>query len=85
MRSTARRAKLIALAMASLVVAEYFIERSLAVAELGLDLPLWQGLSFAREVVTTTVEEEPVTGLLWLVAAGVAVFTTASKDRRAVL
>lgn len=71
--------------LVALVVAEYFIQRSLAIDQLGVELPLWQGFSMAREVVSTTVEDDPVTGLFWLVAAVAAVVTTASPERRPVL
>lgn len=71
--------------LVALLVAEYFIQRSLAVSQLGVDLPLWQGLSTATDVVRTSIEEDPLTGVFWLVAAGAAVLTTASAQRRPVL
>lgn len=67
----------------ALVVAQYFIERSLAVDNLGADLPLWRDLAFARTVVVERVKSQPITGLSWLMAAVVAVVSTSSPKRRA--
>lgn len=70
--------------LAALVVAEYFIQRSLAVSQADVDVPLWMGFQTAKTVVREGVKEEPATGLFWLLAVGAAVLTTASKDRRPV-
>ncbi|MCU1499939.1 MAG: hypothetical protein JWM47_3892 [Acidimicrobiales bacterium] len=69
----------------ALVVAEYFIQRSLAIAELGVDLPLWLGLSSATDIVRGTVEEDPLTGGFWAVAAIVAALSAGSRNRRPLL
>ena len=69
----------------ALAVAQYFIERSIAISDLGADLPLWRGFGFAREVVTSSLEDRPLLGLSWLMAAVVALVSTSSPKRRAVL
>jgi hypothetical protein len=71
--------------LVALAVSQYFIERSLAIEDLGADLPLWRDLAFARTVVTESVRNEPILGLMWLLAGLVAVATTGSPRRRAVL
>ena len=71
-----------ALALVALAVAQYFIERSLAIAELGVDVPLWQGFGLARDVVRESVEDDPVRGLFWGRAASAAAVSAGSRTRR---
>lgn len=66
----------------ALVVAEYFIQRSIAISELGLELPLWMGLSSAWEIVRSTVVDDPLTGVFWAVAAVAAGVSAGSHHRR---
>lgn len=71
--------------LAALAVSQYFIERSLAIEDLGADLPLWRDLTFARVLVTERLKSQPILGLSWLMAAVVALVSTSSPKRRAVL
>lgn len=75
----------VVLTLVALVVAEYFIQRSLAISNAGVDLDLWLGVSTARDVVQTSVEEEPLTGLFWLLAAGAAALGAGRAGRRPVI
>ncbi|MBX3284203.1 MAG: zinc finger domain-containing protein [Acidimicrobiales bacterium] len=71
--------------LVSLAVAQYFIERSIAISDHGADIPLWHGFAFARTVVTERLKDQPLIGLSWLMAAVVALVSTMSPKRRAVL
>ncbi len=71
--------------LTALAVSQYFIERSLAIEDLGADLPLWRDLAFARTVVTERLKDQPILALSWLMAALVALVSTSSPKRRAVL
>lgn len=73
------------LTLAALVVAQYFIDRSLTVSAGAEAVPLWLGLSTAYDVVKGGVEAEPINGLFWLLAAGVAALAAGSRSRRPVL
>ncbi len=70
-------------ALATFVVAEYFVQRSLAIKSTDASLPLWSGLSFARQVVTETVKDTPTTGLFW--GVGVVAAAVSSLRGRPVL
>lgn len=70
------------LTLTCLIVAEYFVQRTLAVKETGADIPLWLGLTTARDVVKESVTEHPMTGIFWLVALIPAVTTTLTPSRR---
>lgn len=70
--------------LAALVVAEYFIQRSLAISQ-GADVPLWMGFSTARDVVRDSLDSEPLSGLFWLLAAGAAAVTAGSTSRRPIV
>ncbi len=61
--------------LVSLAIAEYFVQRTLAINEGIVGVPLWDGFGFFREVVQTGVEEHPLTAVFWLIAAGVAAAT----------
>lgn len=65
--------------LVALVVAEYFIQRSLAISQFGLDLELWLGWSTAVEMIETTISDDPITLLFWFVAAGVAGFAAGTS------
>lgn len=65
--------------LVALVVAEYFIQRSLAVSQFGADLELWLGWSVAVEVIETTISDDPITLLFWFLAAGVAGFVAGTS------
>ena len=69
----------------SLAVAEYFIQRSLAIQSLGADLPLWQGFSTAFEVVRSSLQAEPITGAFWAAAIVAAALSAGSARRRPIL
>lgn len=71
--------------LVALAVSQYFIERSLAISDLGADLPLWRGFAFARSLVTERLQGQPTLGLSWIMAAVVALVSTSSPKRRAVL
>ncbi|MEO6627850.1 MAG: hypothetical protein ABIP03_04710 [Aquihabitans sp.] len=58
--------------LAALAVAQYFIERSLAISKFQVDIPLWSGFSFAKSVVQDSINEAPMSGLFALIAAGAA-------------
>ncbi|HEX2576717.1 MAG TPA: hypothetical protein VHK88_10245, partial [Aquihabitans sp.] len=60
------------LTLAALVVSQYFISRSLAVADGADSVPLWLGFSTAREVVQADVEADVKLPLLWLASAVIA-------------
>ena len=68
-----------------LVIAQYFIERSSAISLYNANLPLWQGFSFARTVITESVTDHPLRGLGWAVAAVAAAICAGSSRRRALL
>lgn len=71
--------------IAALIVAEYFIVRSITIKEFALDIPLWSGFDFAREVVNQSIEDEPLTALFWALAVGTAVVTTVQRSRQPVV
>lgn len=72
--------------LVSLAVAQYFIERSLAISTRGAqDLPLWLGLSDARDIVRSSVQGEPINGAFWLLAAVFAAVSAGSSTRRPVV
>lgn len=73
--------------LVALVVAEYFVARSLAISQAAdagqhLDVPLWQGFSFAREVVTEAVKADKLVGLFWGIAVIAAAVTAGAPSRR---
>lgn len=70
-----------AITLASLAVAEYFVQRSLAIANEGYDIPLWTDLSFATDVVREAIRGHASTGLFWGIAAIVALVTAGSSRR----
>lgn len=73
------------LTLAALLVAQYFIERSLAIANFGADIPLWLGFGTAREIVTDSVDGDPLIGLFWLVSAFAAIISAGAPSRRPVV
>lgn len=74
-----------AITVVALAVAEYFIQRSLAISTLGADVPLWLGFSTAKDVVQTSIDDDPVTGLFWLLAAGAAALGAGRAGQRPVI
>ena len=68
--------------LASLAIAEYFIQRSLAISNEGYDIPLWTDFGFAKDVVREAVQGHAATGLFWGIAAIVALVTAGSSSRR---
>lgn len=74
-----------ALTLVALAVAEYFIQRSLAISNFGADVPLWLGFSPAREIVQGSLEDDPVGGLFWLLAAGAAALGAGRAAQRPVI
>jgi len=71
--------------LAALVVAEYFIQRSLAIDNFHADLPLWMGFSTAREVVQEAVKEHPLTAVFWGISAVLAAVSAGSSTRRPIV
>ena len=67
----------------SLTATQYFISRSLAIAELGLDVPLWDGTSTFVDVTRASLEEDPITGLFVVGAAVIAGVVAGTPGRRA--
>lgn len=67
----------------ALTATQYFISRSLAISELGVDLPLWDGTSTFVDMTRTSFEEDPVTGLFVVGAAVIAGFVAGTPGRRA--
>lgn len=73
------------LTLAALLAAQYFIERSLAIANFGADVPLWLGFDTARQVVTDSFDADRLIGLFWLVSVVVAAISAGSPARRPVV
>ncbi len=71
--------------LASLAVAEYFIQRSLTISNFGVDLPLWTGLSTAKDVVWDSLRGEPITGAFWAVGIIAAMASAGAATRRPVI
>jgi hypothetical protein len=70
------------LTLLSFTATQYFITRSLFIAE-GGELPLWDGSSVFIDAIRATFENEPVTGLFVVLAAGIAGFQAGIPGRRA--
>ncbi len=71
--------------LVALAVAEYFVQRSITIADTGISLPLWQGFDLAVEVVRTSLGDNPIAALFWLVAAGAAAVTAGATGKRPLL
>jgi hypothetical protein len=63
----------------ALGVSEYFIQRSLFIAD-GGSLPLWNGLEFAIDVVREGMKDDPATGFFWIIGVIVAVVVAGRSD-----
>jgi hypothetical protein len=74
-----------AITLAALAVAEYFIQRTLAIQEVKADIPLWQGWDFAVDVVRTSLEDQPSSFLFWGIAAVVAGVQAAKSNAKPAL
>lgn len=61
--------------LVALAVAEYFIQRSLAIDEGVRGVPLWDGFGFARDLVKAALDENGFIGLFWGLAVLAAAFT----------
>lgn len=72
------------LTLASLSVAQYFIARSLAIAELGLDLPLWQDAGEALDVIRGSFQDDGLSAVFVLLAAGLAASSAGRASARPV-
>lgn len=75
------------LCIVALAVAEYFIQRSLYIhdaqeAGRSVSIPLWQGFSTARSVVTEAVKGRVLTPIFWGLGAIVAFVVTFDPKRR---
>ena len=68
--------------LAALAVAQYFIERSLAISQAQVDVPLWSGFSFAKTVVHESINESPLSGVFAVVAAVTAAATAGTPYMR---
>lgn len=73
------------LTLTALLAAQYFIERSLAIANFGADVPLWLGFDAARQVVTDSFDADRLIGLFWLVSVVAAAISAGSSTRRPVV
>jgi hypothetical protein len=68
-----------AFTLLALGVSEYFIQRSLFIDD-GGSIPLWNGLSFAFDVVREGLKDDPATGFFWIVGVIVAVVVAGKQD-----
>ncbi len=70
------------LTLISLSISQYFIARSLAISELGLDVPLWDGAGNAMDVIKSAYQGDALTAVFVVLAAGVAVFSVIRRGAR---
>jgi hypothetical protein len=70
------------LTLVGLSVAQYFISRSLAISELGLDIPLWEGAGRAVDVIRATYQDDTLTLVFVVLAAGCAAFAAGRASAR---
>ena len=63
----------------ALGVSEYFIQRSLFIAD-GGSLPLWNGFDLGFDVVREGLKEDPITALFWIAAVVVAIVVAGKQD-----
>ena len=70
------------LTLVSLAVAEYFIQRSLAISQSGFDVPLWTDLAFAKDVVREGVKAQPAIAIFWGIAAVASLWTAGIPSHR---
>jgi hypothetical protein len=68
-----------AFTLLALGVSEYFIQRSLFIAD-GGSLPLWNGLEIARDMVREGLRDDPATGFFWIIGVVVAVVVAGRSD-----
>lgn len=73
------------LTITALLTAQYFIERSLAIANFDADIPLWLGFDTARQIVTDSFDADRLLGLFWLVSVIAAAISAGSPSRRPVV
>jgi hypothetical protein len=69
--------------LVALVASEYFIQRTLFIKEFGDragTIPLWDGFGSARDVVQTSLEEDPLTGLFWVAAVIAAIAVAGTRE-----
>jgi len=72
------------LTLGSLSIAQYFISRSLAISELGLDLPLWEGAGAAADVIRAAYQDDALTAMFVVLAAGCAAVAAGRSSARPV-
>jgi len=72
------------LTLGSLSIAQYFISRSLAISELGLDLPLWEGAGAAADVIRAAYQDDALTAMFVVLAAGCAAVAAGRPSARPV-
>jgi hypothetical protein len=71
---------------AGLLVAEYFVLRSITVSQYpDQSIPLWQGFGLARRVVFDQLKHDTMTALFFAVAAVVATAGAALPNRRPIV
>lgn len=63
----------------ALGVSEYFIQRSLFIAD-GGSLPLWNGFDFGLDVVREGLKDDPLTGFFWIAGVIVAIVVAGKQD-----
>lgn len=68
--------------LAAMAVAQYFVERSLAISAGGGNLPLWQGFGFARSVVSDRLHHDAIVPLLWALSVVAAAASAGGSSRR---
>jgi len=89
----ARRGGLVAgllavvISVATVTVAVYFIDRSLTISAISdagrsTDVPLWQGFTYAKDVIADWIEYERAKAAGWLLAPVVALIVAGWPDRR---
>jgi hypothetical protein len=72
------------LTLVSLSAAQYFISRSLAISELGLDIPLWNGAGAAVDEIRATYQDDGLTAVFVVLATGCAAVAAGRPSARPV-
>ena len=70
------------LCLLSLVVAQYFVVRSIAISESHASIPLWQDFGFAKSVITNSVKADKLSLLFWALSMAAAAATAGLPSRR---
>ena len=76
-----------AFCLGALLVAQYFVVRSITIGEaadrgIAVSIPLWLGFSPARQIVVDSIKDHGLTGLFFAIAVLAAAVTAGSSSRR---